>query len=63
MGAWVTARCNKRRNECNKQMPPYVTAWLERISGNPKPDPDAKAPAAVQNWLNDTVEDPDWVEP
>ena len=59
MGVWVAARCRRRAEEHKKGMPQFVKDWLD-TGGNSPADGNTAPTGPVHEWLNKTIEDPDW---
>jgi hypothetical protein len=59
MGTWVTARCNKRKNN-QEQMPYYVKQFLDEGKDGDPADGTTAPITRVAGWLTQTVQDTEW---
>ncbi len=62
---WVRARIAKRHKD--KDRPPrYVRNWCDwmyKICKDSSGEEEVPAPSNVVNWVKNSIDDPDWVDP
>ncbi len=65
---WVYHRCCKRHKYKCGPPPKYVQVWCDWLicickeHSNPGEE-DVPAPSKVVNWVKNSIDDPDWVDP